>query len=203
MRDRALLLRLSLSASSAAAAAAEALAWHLVPVLVAALTSAIYDTSALQPSLWAAAAALGIFALAARQFLRNLHRNALLAALHCVCTAHEGRAATRRLAEAAHGHVPAAATAALVFASSTAAVFRCSARGGATSLRALSSPIARPRPRRLPRTPPQRPLPPTSRELPRAVRRSRRLRRRRPRSPRASPPPSIGSALMWTARRRH
>ena len=54
MRDRALLLRLSLSASSAAAAAAEALAWHLVPVFVAALTSAVYDTSALQPSLWAA-----------------------------------------------------------------------------------------------------------------------------------------------------
>ena len=126
MRDRALLLRLSLSASSVAAAVAEALAWHLLPIFVAAVVSAIYDTSALQPSLWAAAAALGIFALAARQFLRNLHRNALLAALHRVGATREGRAACARLAEAAHGHVPAAATAALVFASSTAAVFRYS-----------------------------------------------------------------------------
>ena len=96
MRDRALLLRLSLSASSAAAAAAEALAWHLLPIFVAAVVSAIYDTNALQPSLWAAAAALGIFALAARQYLRHLHRNVLLAALHRVCTTHEGRAACAR-----------------------------------------------------------------------------------------------------------
>ena len=47
MRDRALLLRLSLSASSVAAAVGEAIAWHFIPVFAAAVVSAIYDAKAL------------------------------------------------------------------------------------------------------------------------------------------------------------
>ena len=74
MRDRALLLRVSFSASSAATAVGEALAWHLLPIFVSACIASIYDTTPLQPSLWAAAAALGIFALAARQFLLRFKR---------------------------------------------------------------------------------------------------------------------------------